>query len=257
MRCKKSSRLFYHRRVKVVRNRLTQDFQSHMSKDYFNICKYGLHPANVAYRKISQVGEKENNNRKRKEKKRENNLGLVMATLNVRTLGEEDDEVTNLKRKIDRLPFLIEECVQSGVDVCCIQEVRRGGSGNIDRDGFTLFYNGRVDKMKRNGVGILIRKTMIKGKVVVKNVSERIMWIAGEVNGVNRVFMAVYALTNMYSEGEKLAFYEQLDETIRDIPEKYRKNMFIGGDFNARIGSKVDELSEGLYQDPLMKMDNF
>ena len=55
------------------------------------------------------------------------------------------------------------------------------------------------------------------------------------------MYISIYAPTNKYSSEQKDIFYAQVDAIIRS---KFGNGveMYIGGDFNARINCKDDEL---------------
>jgi len=77
----------------------------------------------------------------------------------------------------------------------CLQEVRRLQRGCIQRDGYLFYFCGH-NLLKREGVGLLFYERFFDEIKIVKNVSSRIMWIAGTVNGIGKVVFSVYAPTN-------------------------------------------------------------
>ena len=177
-----------------------------------------------------------NNKKNRYRKKRE---VWKFGTWNIRTMGNEDDEKimkVKSKRKLDKLPFIIEECREFEIDVVCLQEVRRVQNGCIQRDGFLFYFSGH-NLLKREGVGLLINGKFFDEIKIVKNVSSRIMWIAGTVNEMDMVVFSVYAPTNIYPIAIKQKFYEELESELKSIPREFRSRVFVGGDFNARIGA--------------------
>ena len=154
-------------------------------------------------------------------------------------MGHEDDEKVmrvKSKRKLDKLPFIIEECREFKLDVICLQEVRRLQHGCIQRDGYLFYFSGH-ELLKREGVGLLLNERFFDEIKIVKNASSRIMWIAGIVQGINIVVFSVYAPTNVYSIALKQKFYEELEGELSSVPKEFRSRVFIGGDFNARIGA--------------------
>jgi exonuclease III len=154
-------------------------------------------------------------------------------------MGHEDDEKVmkvKSKRKIDKLPFIIEECKEFKLDVICLQEVRRLQYGCIQRDGYLFYFSGH-NLLKREGVGLLFNERFFDEIKLVKNVSSRIMWVAGIVNEISIVIFSVYAPTNVYPIAAKQKFYEELEGELKNVPNEFRSRVFIGGDFNARIGA--------------------
>ena len=100
-----------------------------------------------------------------------------------------------------------------------------------------MFHFSGHNLLKKEGVGLLLNERFFDEIKLVKNVSSRIMWIAGMVNGVNVVIFSVYAPTNVYSMTLKQRFYEELEGELKNIPKEFKSRVFIGGDFNARIGA--------------------
>lgn len=101
------------------------------------------------------------------------------------------------KRKLDKLPFIIEECREFNLDVVCLQEVRRLQQGCIQRDGFLFYFTGH-NSLKKEGVGLVFSGRFFDEVKIVKYVSSRIMWVAGTVDGMEVVIFSVYAPTNVY-----------------------------------------------------------
>ena len=69
------------------------------------------------------------------------------------------------------------------VDILCVQETRwRGSKTRSIRDGFKLFYHS-VDGW-RNGVGIILKEEYVKRVLELKRVSDRVMSMKLEIEGV-------------------------------------------------------------------------
>ena len=251
-RTKRNATFFYNKRIQQ-RNRFPKGFQS---RTQIVCCKDANHVANdkclvkcdvsLEERKFSVdildsdrynniVNNSNNTKKNRCRKKRE---VWKLGTWNIRTMGNEDDEKivrVKSKRKLDKLPFIIEECREFNLDVVCLQEVRRIQQGCIQRDGFLFYFSGH-NVLKKEGVGLLLNGKFFDEVKIVKNVSSRIMWIAGTVNGMNMVIFSVYAPTNIYPIATKQKFYEELENELKNVPREFKSRVFVGGDFNARIG---------------------
>ena len=163
-------------------------------------------------------------------------------TWNIRTMGRIDTETvfSSKNKSIDKLPLLIEECKEFGVDILCLQEIRRCGNGVVERDGYKLYYSGHEVK-KIEGVGILVRDDCCITIIQINYISSRMMSLFCKIDGINKTILSVYAPTEMYGLEQKLRFYEDLNHLIQQIPVEYRDNILVGGDFNARIGRRVDD----------------
>lgn len=135
----------------------------------------------------------------------------------------------------NKLPFIIAEAKVLDADFIGLQEVRRPGEGEHVRDGYTLYSMGEKEK-KRSGVGILMKNNLVKDIIHVARKSSRIIAMWGKFHGMKMAILSVYAPTEHYDMDVKEEFYAEMDMVIESIPNEYRKNIVILGDFNARIG---------------------
>ena len=132
--------------------------------------------------------------------------------------------------------------------------MRRIGKGEVIWEGKepgeknrVLIYSGE-DEKKIHGVGIVVKEEHRRHIEEVVQVSSRIMWVGGKKIGA---IFSVYAPTNGVNEEndlEKERFYEILGEHIRFAKEKYKK-VIVNGDFNARIGSWIEDEMIQPYED--------
>ncbi|KAI5105627.1 hypothetical protein C0J45_5299 [Silurus meridionalis] len=93
---------------------------------------------------------------------------------------------------------------------------------------FEMFYQG-VDG-KRNGVGGILKEEYSKSVVEVKRVSDRLINVKLEVEGV----ISVYAPQVGCEMEEKEKFWSKLDEVVEGEPRNER--LVIGADFNEHVG---------------------
>ncbi|KAI5102018.1 hypothetical protein C0J45_7370 [Silurus meridionalis] len=102
---------------------------------------------------------------------------------------------------------------------------------------FKLFYHG-VDG-KRNGVGVILKEKYSKSVVAVKRVSDRVMNIKLQVEGLMINIISAYAPQVGCEMEVKEQFWSDLDEVVEDVPRKER--LLIGAHFNGY----VDECNRG------------
>ncbi|KAK3533606.1 hypothetical protein QTP70_023393, partial [Hemibagrus guttatus] len=119
------------------------------------------------------------------------------------------------------------------VDILCVQETRwKGSKARSIGAGFKLFYYG-VDS-KRNGVGVVLKEEFVKNVLEVKRVSDRVMSLKLEIEGVMLNIVSGYAPQVGCELEEKERFWSELDEVMESIPTGER--VVIGADFNGHVG---------------------
>ncbi|KAK3573584.1 hypothetical protein QTP86_028800 [Hemibagrus guttatus] len=119
------------------------------------------------------------------------------------------------------------------VDILCVQETRwKGSKARSIRAGFKLFYYG-VDS-KRNGVGVVLKEEFVRNVLEVKRVSDRVMSLKLEIEGVMLNVVSGYAPQVGCELEEKERFWSELDEVMESIPTGERA--VIGADFNGHVG---------------------
>ncbi|KAK3557283.1 hypothetical protein QTP70_026274, partial [Hemibagrus guttatus] len=119
------------------------------------------------------------------------------------------------------------------VDILCVQETRwKGSKARSIGAGFKLFYYG-VDS-KRNGVGVVLKEEFVRNVLEVKRVSDRVMSLKLEIEGVMLNVVSGYAPQVGCALKEKERFWSELDEEIESIPMVERVG--IGANFNRHIG---------------------
>ncbi|KAK3548620.1 hypothetical protein QTP70_015565, partial [Hemibagrus guttatus] len=119
------------------------------------------------------------------------------------------------------------------VDILCVQETRwKGSKARSIGAGFKLFYFG-VDS-KRNGVGVVLKEEFVRNVLEVKRVSDRVMSLKLEIEGVMLNVASGYAPQVGCELEEKERFWSELDEVMESIPTGER--VVIGADFNGHVG---------------------
>ncbi|KAK3569392.1 hypothetical protein QTP86_027817 [Hemibagrus guttatus] len=102
-------------------------------------------------------------------------------------------------------------------DILCVQETRwKGSKARSIGAGFKLFYYG-VDS-KRNGVGVVLKEEFVRNVLEVKRVSDRVMSLKLEIEGVMLNVVSGYAPQVGCELKEKERFWSELDEVIESIP---------------------------------------
>ncbi|KAK3517790.1 hypothetical protein QTP70_018948, partial [Hemibagrus guttatus] len=158
--------------------------------------------------------------RRQREKRKGKSVGLRIGTLNVGTMTGKGRE----------LPDVME---RRKVDILCVQETRWKGSKACSIGaGFKLFYYG-VDS-KRNGVGVVLKEEFVRNVLEVKRVSDRVMSLKLEIEGVMLNVVSGYAPQVGCELEEKERFWSELDEVMESIPTGER--VVIGADFNGHVG---------------------
>ncbi|KAF7694127.1 hypothetical protein C0J45_16005 [Silurus meridionalis] len=143
-----------------------------------------------------------------------------VGTLNVGTMTDKGIEIADMmeRRKVDML---------------CVQETKWNGSKARNfGGGFKLFYYG-VDG-KRNGVGVILKEEYCKSVVEVKRVSDRVMNVKLEVEGILIYVISAYAPQVGCEIEEKEKFWSELDEVVDGVPKN--KRLVIGADINGHVG---------------------
>ncbi|KAK3530520.1 hypothetical protein QTP86_027885 [Hemibagrus guttatus] len=119
------------------------------------------------------------------------------------------------------------------VDILCVQETRwKGSKVRSIGAGFKLFYYG-VDS-KRNGVGVVLKEEFVRNVMEVKRVSDRVMSLKLEIEGVMLNVVSGYAPQVGCELEEKERFWSELDAVMESIPTGER--VVIGADFNGHVG---------------------
>ncbi|GJV61944.1 craniofacial development protein 2 [Tanacetum coccineum] len=134
---------------------------------------------------------------------------------------------------------LVDALERHRVDIACFQETKWKGSSNKEVNGYKLWYSG--SHTARNGVGVILR-ACLKDKVVhVNRCSDRIISLTLVIEGETVNVISAYAPQVGLSEEEKKAFWDSLDEVVRESPTDQR--LILGGDLNGHIGATTEGYS--------------
>ncbi|KAK3542378.1 hypothetical protein QTP86_025843 [Hemibagrus guttatus] len=157
---------------------------------------------------------------RQRDKSKGKSVGLRIGTLNVGTMTGKGRELADMMER-------------RKVDILCVQETRwKGSKARSIGAGFKLFYYG-VDS-KRNGVGVVLKEEFVRNVLEVKRVSDRVMSLKLEIEGVMLNVVSGYAPQVGCELEEKERFWSELDEVMESIPTGER--VVIGADFNGHVG---------------------
>ncbi|KAK3528623.1 hypothetical protein QTP70_006031 [Hemibagrus guttatus] len=157
---------------------------------------------------------------RQREKRKAKSVGLRIGTLNVGTMTGKGRELADVMER-------------RKMDILCVQETRwKGSKAHSIGAGFKLFYYG-VDS-KRNGVGVVLKEEFVRNVLEVKRVSDRVMSLKLEIEGVMLNVVSGYAPQVGCELEEKERFWSELDEVMESIPTGER--VVIGADFNGHVG---------------------
>ena len=147
-------------------------------------------------------------------------MEVRVGTLNVGTMTGKGRELADMMER-------------RKVDILCVQETKwMGSKARSIGGGFKLFYHG-VDG-RRNGVGVILKEDYVKRVLEVRRVSDRVMSVKLEIEGVMMNVISAYA-PHMGCEMEyKEDFWSELDEVVESVSKDER--VVIGADFNGHVG---------------------
>ncbi|XP_063859148.1 craniofacial development protein 2-like [Scylla paramamosain] len=183
---------------------------------------YGAVPQQGAGGQYVTVGRRRRGGRVRKkqERRKDREVEIRVGSLNVGTM-------TGKGRKL-----AADMMEKRKIDVLCVQETKwRGSKGRLVGGGCKLFYYGLDGK--RNGTGVIVKEKYINSVLEVKRVSDRVMSLKMEIEGIQINVISAYA-PQVGCELDEKEFWSEVEEVIQDIPREER--IVIGPHFNGHIG---------------------
>jgi len=116
--------------------------------------------------------------------------------------------------------LLVKEAKRLSLDLLGLAETRILGKGKQDLSaGWTLLLSG-PDRIKAQGVGVLLGKNASRALIGCSTVSDRIMTVRLAAHPVNLTWIQVYAHTNQANDVISGEFYDRLQETLEQVPAK-------------------------------------
>ncbi|PUZ50928.1 hypothetical protein GQ55_6G115700 [Panicum hallii var. hallii] len=130
---------------------------------------------------------------------------------------------------------LVDVAIRRRVNILCVQETKWKGqkAKEVEGSGFKLWYTGTTSG--RNGVGILINKSLKDGVVDVRRQGDRIILVRLVIGDLVLNVISAYAPQVGLSESSKSQFWEDLDSMVSTVP--ISEKLFIGGDLNGHVGA--------------------
>lgn len=134
-----------------------------------------------------------------------------------------------------KLRELVDVATRRRVNILCVQETKWKGqkAKEVENTGYKLWYTGTTSG--RNGVGILIDRSLKDGVVDVRRHGDRIILVRLIVGDSALNVISAYAPQVGLNESIKNQFWEDLDSMVSGIP--ISEKLFIGGDLNGHVGT--------------------
>ena len=134
-----------------------------------------------------------------------------------------------------KLRELVDTATRRRVNILCVQETKWKSqkAKEVNNTCFKLWYTGTV--ANRNGVGVLIDKSLKNGVVGVRRQADMIILVKLFVGDIVLNVISTYAPQVDIDESAKRQFCEDLDGLIRVVPSS--EKFFIGGDLNGHVGT--------------------
>ena len=132
---------------------------------------------------------------------------------------------------------VVEIMVRRRINIMCLQETKWVGlkAKDLENSGFKLWYSGT--NRSRNGVGIIVDKTLTQDVVDVKRAGDRIMAIKIVIEQELINVISAYAPQVGLDTSVKEKFWEDLGDLVQGIAQT--EKVFIGGDLNGHVGKET------------------
>ena len=139
--------------------------------------------------------------------------------------------------------FQLSQCISDyRLDLLGITETHIPGTGSELLDNGSLFiHSGRVDGIRRQGVGLSLSKRIKNSLISYMPISERMLTARLHSKHLNISVVVVYAPTEVASDSDKDQFYQQLSSVFDELPRHDLKLLL--GDLNAQVTSDCSFLS--------------
>ncbi|XP_014779253.1 craniofacial development protein 2-like [Octopus bimaculoides] len=125
------------------------------------------------------------------------------------------------------------------IGIAGLQETSLPSNSKLKGQGFTFLWQGRdPDELRQHAVGFAVRNVLLSSIEPPSGGTERILSRRFLSRSGSVHLLSIYTHTLYSSEETKDQFYKVLNCVIRNIPTN--ENIYLLGDFNARVGSDHD-----------------
>lgn len=159
---------------------------------------------------------------------------LKIGTWNVRTLYD-----------TGRLKNLLLEMQRLDIQMMGVCETRWPDSTNFNSDDYAIYTSGTHDGSHRNGVAVILNKSLNNSVRNFVPLSDRVMLLQLTTKPVNLNIIQVYAPTTDHDDNEVETFYHQIKELLKAT--KKHEITIIMGDWNAKVGKGATANVTGQY----------
>ncbi|XP_033118973.1 craniofacial development protein 2-like [Anneissia japonica] len=140
--------------------------------------------------------------------------------------------------KLRKSSIIDQELDRLNIDIAALQETRLLGFGSVAEKNYTFFWKGKNDGEKQEHcVAFAVRKSILPFTEPPTDGNKHMISMKLHTNLGVVSLINIYAPTIQASTEEIDVFYTQLDQAVTKIPKS--KQLFILGDFNARVGKDV------------------
>jgi hypothetical protein len=141
----------------------------------------------------------------------------------------------NIGTLIDKLRELVDTTIRRRVNILCIQETKWADqkTKEVENTDFKLWCTGK--ERSRNGVGILINKSLKNKVIAVRRQWDRIIMIKLVFGDLVFNVISAYAQEVGLSDDVKRRIWKNLENMIRGMPSS--EKLLIGGYLNGHVGT--------------------
>lgn len=162
------------------------------------------------------------------------NIGTKIATWNIKTIYE-----------AGKIHNVIQEMQRMSIKILGLSETRWIGSGESQIKNTKTYYSGNNDPNHRNGVAIVVDKSLCQSVTSFTPISDRVVMITVKMSQGLLNIVQVYAPTSDKTEEEVEHFYNEVQQALDSTNN--RDTTIIMGDFNSKIGKGEVEDIVGQY----------
>jgi hypothetical protein len=141
----------------------------------------------------------------------------------------------NVRSLMGKLREVVNTMIRRRLNILCVHEMKWKGqkAKEVEDTGFNLWYTANMST--KNGVGIVLDKSLKDGVVDIKRQEDRIILVKLLVGDLVFNVISAYAPQIGFNESVKMQLWEELDALVSNVP--ISEKLFIGGDLNGHVGS--------------------